>query len=125
MKRLSRCLLVAVLATMLMFSVLVESASAAKYSGHMDSWTPHGDAPKSGATVFKFHRGDHGAVRTYRASNEHTVFVDLSDGHRVSRNTFFRDLHEDPTDEVVVTWKWKTDSDGHKYRYASRIGLTE
>jgi hypothetical protein len=111
------------LVTVLSLSVLVGTASATTYSGHVATWSPKGDAKVSGTTSITLHRSGH--TYKFKASNEHTVFFDLGCGERVSRNTFFRDLAEDPSDKVLITWKWKHDQAGHHYRYASRVELTE
>ena len=123
MKRTLSLVVALALVTALSISVLVDTALAKTYSGHVATWSPKGNAKVSGTTRITLHRN--GKTFTFRASNEHTVFWDIGDGDRVSRNTFFSDLAEDPSDKVHITWTWKHDKAGRHYRYASRVALTE
>ena len=110
----------------LSFGALAPVASANHfYDSTLVSWSPHGDAPKSGSTTFKAMQLQDGAKARFVASNQRTKWRFATSAGKVetvSRNAFFSSARKNPAHFLLngITWTWRT-SQGKRYRFAQVV----
>jgi hypothetical protein len=125
MKTCRRATLIAVALVMTTCLTAPTVAFALSSSGELASWSPHGDAAAGAATKLSVGCTDD-VKRTFYAGNATTVFVNTNGAAKtVSRNVLFRAIHRwfnsGDCPDLHLHWKWKTRTDGTKFRYVTRL----
>jgi len=95
------------------------------YDSTLVSWSPHGNAPKSGRTTFRAMQLQDGARARFVASNQHTKWRFATSAGKVvavSRNAFFSSARKKPAHFLLngIKWAWRT-SQGKRYRFAQVV----
>ena len=110
----------------LVFGALAPVASANHfYDSTLVSWSPHGNAAKTGSTTFSALQLQDGARARFVASNQRTKWrfaTSAGTVEPVSRNAFFSAARQKPARFLLngITWKWRT-SQGQRYRFAQVV----
>jgi hypothetical protein len=110
----------------LVFGALAPVASAHHfYDSTLVSWSPHGNAAKTGSTTFRAVQLQDGARARFVASNQRTKWrfaTSAGNVAAVSRNAFFSAARKKPARFLLngITWAWRT-SQGQRYRFAQVV----